>query len=418
MLSSRSTTQPMKPKMIIQVFEHEKIYYGRKYDRVSFEEAHFHALVKYNEEHDNRFFTPIHRGIKFSQYVGVIQVGNLTIEILPKADREPSTKESKAKWHCVLFQMLRACRLIRLEGSSEADLRLQQATLLDIFIDLFLQEVEQLIHKGLVKKYRRVEGNRVSLAGSIQFPKHLSQNLVHKERFYVRHQVYDTAHLLHQVLSEALQIVPLVTSNMDLADKVGRIRLSFPEVPRLKITPTTFQKIKYNRKTMAYRKAIDIARLLLLNFSPDIRTGTHHVLAILFDMNELFEEYVFRQLKQLSNFSVSRQKSEVFWERRKIRPDIVVKKNEKTYVLDTKWKILRDRAPAIEDLKQMYAYHHYFGAKATALVYPNPLNHSPVKGKFQKEGYECMLSFVNVVKENGELNLDLGPEIYGQLDDC
>ncbi|MDV7401539.1 hypothetical protein RZS08_59525, partial [Arthrospira platensis SPKY1] len=79
--------------------------------------------MKYNQEHDNRFFTVIHQGIQFKQYVGVIQVGGLTIEVLPKADQHHFEQADKDQWHNVLFQMLRVCKRIRLEGSSDADLR-------------------------------------------------------------------------------------------------------------------------------------------------------------------------------------------------------------------------------------------------------------------------------------------------------
>jgi 5-methylcytosine-specific restriction enzyme subunit McrC len=76
----------------IQVFEHQTLHYGRDYDSVSFEEKHFIALAKLNEYHKNKYFTIVHKGIKFSQYVGVVQIDDLSIEILPKSDNSTDEK--------------------------------------------------------------------------------------------------------------------------------------------------------------------------------------------------------------------------------------------------------------------------------------------------------------------------------------
>ncbi|RTZ50444.1 hypothetical protein EJ377_03040 [Chryseobacterium arthrosphaerae] len=35
------------------------------------------------------------------------------------------------------------------------------------------------------------------MKGSLQFSRHISQNLVHKERFYVKYSHYDVNHKIH-----------------------------------------------------------------------------------------------------------------------------------------------------------------------------------------------------------------------------
>lgn len=403
----------------IRVFEYERLYNEkRKGGRLSIPQ--FEALVKYNQEHDNRFFNVIHQGIKFKQYVGVIQVGGLTIEVLPKADKHSFADADRTKWHEVLFQMLRVCKKIRLEGSTDADLRLRHATLLDLYIDLFLFEVEQLIHQGLTRQYHAVESNRTALAGRLEFQQHIARNLVHKERFYVRHQVYDREHLVHQILQEALLLIPNISNNPDLADKVGRLLLAFPEMSRRKVSQRLFNRIHYDRKTERYRPAIQLGRLLLLNFSPDIRHGRNNVLAILFDMNELFEEYIYRQVRRAARpgVKVRSQVGKRFWESKLIRPDIVIEKEDATYVLDTKWKVLKDLKPADADLKQMYVYHHYLGAQRTVLLYPNVYGLSPKKGMYhipKGKDLECQMQFVDVVTQDGRLNVRVGEEVLRML---
>ena len=93
----------------IQVFEHSFLLI----EKGSFEQRHFVALSKLNALHDYQYFDLKHNGVVFKQFVGVIQVDNLTIEILPKIDRyEP--EENKTKWRDVLLEMLKVIFLLSL----------------------------------------------------------------------------------------------------------------------------------------------------------------------------------------------------------------------------------------------------------------------------------------------------------------
>lgn len=410
----------MGSKKVIQVFEYQKIRIGYQQGETTFDAVHLQALSKYNELHANKYFTLINRGIQFNQYVGVIQIGDLTLEILPKADR--AKEPSKSKWQGVLFDMLKACKLLKVDSISDARLRLRNSSILDIYIDSFLSEVEEIAHKGLVKKYSKRRSNQLALKGSLQFQKHVTTNLIHKERFYVEHQVYNAEHLLHQILNEALMVIPSISNNSNFSDRIKRIKLSFPELKRLKVGEEHFKRIRLNRKTTHYQPSLAIARMLLLNYSPDIKGGRQNVLALLFDMNVLFEEYVFQQLRKLDSIKVMRQQSKLFWEQKRIRPDIVLVKDDVTYVLDTKWKVLNTATPSDADLKQMYVYNQYWSAPKTVLVYPQVFGLENRRGHFQlthtldhDSSLACDLVFVDVLDINGNLNVGLGDELVGVL---
>jgi 5-methylcytosine-specific restriction enzyme subunit McrC len=66
------------------------------------------------------------------------------------------------------------------------------------------------------------------------------------------------------------------------------------------------------------------------------------MLALLFDMNKLWEEYILVRLKQASinhNIKVYGQNSKTFWSNISIRPDIVLENDDEQFIIDTKWKI-------------------------------------------------------------------------------
>jgi 5-methylcytosine-specific restriction enzyme subunit McrC len=88
--------------------------------------------------------------------------------------------------------------------------------------------------------------------------------------------------------------------------------------------------VSLDRNTQRYQKALQLARLIILNYSPDLRAGYDNVLAILFDMNRLFERFILVHCRRsqrhgtTERFRFKAQASERFWASKTIRPDIVI----------------------------------------------------------------------------------------------
>ena len=83
----------MKSKLI-QVFEWDSLIIGHSYSGVEFSQRHFDSLCKWQEKQDKPFFALGHKRIKFSQWVGVIQVGSLIIEVLDTTHKKLSQIDS------------------------------------------------------------------------------------------------------------------------------------------------------------------------------------------------------------------------------------------------------------------------------------------------------------------------------------
>lgn len=405
----------------IQVFEHQTLYYGREYKGVLFKETHFQALVKLNDLHNSQYFTIVHKGIKFKQYVGVIQVDGLTLEILPKIDNNEADENV---WQKVLIDMLRVTRKLKVQKVGNANVTKQNIHLLDIYFEWYLNEVQLLIRQGLIKQYYKETSNVKALKGKLEFAGHISKNLVHKERFYTSHQVYDKDHLVHQILALALDIVAQCSKGNHLYGKCKSVQLDFPEVQGISVTEATFTKIPSNRKTAPYKTALEIARLIILNFAPNISSGTERMLALLFDMNALWEEYVLIRLKQVQDdygVTISGQQSKGFWNGITIRPDILIQKGSTKYVIDTKWKNINGSKPSTDDLRQMYVYNEYWQSEKAMLLYPANANSFEAKdfksfnvldGK--DNHHACGLGRISIFNTNGKtLNERIGDDIIG-----
>lgn len=369
----------------IRVFEHQTIVLNQQFeDGVVFDQTKLDAFVRFFGK-GVPYYGLIRNGIQFNEYVGAIQVGNTLISVLPKADKRPKQDEAEmGKWNQVLIDMLRIVHGFDVKAPSSSLLKIKNNSVLDLYFELLVTEVEYLLHRGLVKKYRKTEGNLNALKGSLQFNKQVSKNAVHKERFYTRHSTYDTEHVLHIILSQTIQLLTRINTNSTIVGRINALLLNFPEMPYQKITESVFDKVVFNRKTKGYKKAIEIARLILLHYHPDLSKGRDDVLALMFDMNALWEQFVLVSLRKSKEFKVRGQDSRYFWKpqsgiRRSIRPDITVSTRDGNFVLDTKWKLVASK-PSIEDIRQMYAYHHYFVANKVALFYPG--DNTYITGKF------------------------------------
>ena len=406
-----------------QVFEHGQLAIGQQ----GLTEKQFNALVRYNDRHGCMFFSVGYNRLHFGSYVGVIQVGDLAIEILPKTDREATG--DKLKWRNALLDMLRQSGLLTIEAAPEADLHLRQSPLVDIYLYSFLSEVEQLAHAGLVKRYRMTEGNLFKLKGRIQFAQQLRRNLFHRERMFTAHQVYDRDNTFNRILKYALEIVGRIAIRPSLISRATASALWFEDVSDARITAETFERLTYDRNTERYRRAIQLARLIILNYSPDLRGGREHVVAILFDMNKLFERFIFVQLRRAQphysacGLRIAGQVSKRFWSFKTIRPDVVAEFNHSTgsnrVILDTKWKVPKDGQPADDDLKQMYAYNVHLGGQRSVLVYPLAGDHQVGTDQPYEQSaslptnhqHGCATFYINLFDEADRLRKDIGKEL-------
>ena len=360
-----------KPELkYIVVFEHQKLLVNQGEQYLS--ESQYQTLVNYYGNY-SPFYNLIRNGIQFCEYVGALQIGDTLIEVLPKADNSNDT----IMWQNMLVNMIRFVWNFPVKESGNSHLKVKHNSVLDLYFELFVSEVEHLVRRGLVKTYISEEHNARSLKGKLSITKHLQKNIVHKERFYIQTDSYSVNHKLHQILYYTLQLLSQVNRYSILASRIGSLMLNFPDQSRLKVTPLTFERIRYDRKTIVYKKAIDIAELLSLNYHPDITRGRKNLLALMFDMNALWEQFVLGLLrKYMTNYSVAGQVVKNFWKSSSLssnmRPDIILmdRKSNEVIVLDTKWKNLGGKAPSPEDLRQMYVYHEYFNAEKVALIYP------------------------------------------------
>lgn len=435
----------------LQIFEYERLkkqniveYYKCQQNKKVFSEDELNKLEHkaekilkqieqfYDREIDRNknkdkadIFTLIKDGIKFKQYVGVVRIGSLTIEVLPKIDEvNKNAEDDKKLWQGLLYKMVRKATSLDGKLTGFANLRFHANNFISMYIAYFIKEVAYLNRTGLIKKYHRKEGNLTSLKGRLNFSKQISKNLVHAERFYVNYTTYDRDNFLNQILFKALMACRRLNTSPDLAGKIEAEILNFPEVSNLNVTDATFNKIKFDRKSIAYKNAISLARFILMRLFPALKSGQTDTIAVMYDMNKLYEKYIEVKLRQTlgDEYRVTAQDQKDFWKFndkafRKVKPDLVVYKGEEVVaVLDTKWKIPKEEQfPSIQDLRQMFVYNQYYfecdDKKRSALVYPakDKLDDLEKEGVYLKDNLfgRCDIIYLPIKNEKEYLDVDI-----------
>lgn len=396
------------PRLV--VFEHDRLTVGQTYEYAEggdlvFTAKHFDALARFASRLGWKPYTLGHRSIRFGGFVGTLCVGRLLIEILPKADRDAWDTDDPVHWQEALALMLSVARKSRLEHASLAPLRTHRGTLLELYVERYLQCVEQLLHHGLARRYRRVEGNQTTFKGRLRVASHIRDNLVHAERFFVEYTTYDQEHLANEVLLAALRVVRDLPIASEQQGRCRRCLLAFPEITPRRIASRELAALPLDRATDRYREALELARLLLIHHTPGLQSGDLSVLALLVDMSRLFEDFLGQLCRRLPfrGLHVRLQHSVPFWGPdagpiRHLRPDIVIERDGyRPLVIDAKWKTLPTSGPSMEDIRQIYAYNQYLGAGHSLLLYPrSALNDHTSSGLFHSHDHRLSTATLNL----------------------
>lgn len=406
----------MKPENRRTVFEYDQL----RLDGKTFREDHLALLDRWNCSRNPRPIDISRNSIKFAEFVGVIQIGDLIIEILPKIGRFEPEPTSRAKWRNALWDMLQAVGVVRSTTAGDASLRTSTRSLLDTLFDEFLARTDEIVVNGLAKGYVHQEANIGMVRGKIVFNEHIKRNHVHREMNFCRFLTFTSDVIKNQILKRALDIVSNSARLPNASASSKRLLLYFDQIQTLRITPALFRRLQFSRADDHYRDAISIARLIIEGLTPSLSAGGETVLAILFDMNELFEAFVYTLFKRaerhIPGLRVLGQRSKLFWERRCVRPDIILEYRGRRLIVDTKWKTPIMNTPADADLKQMFAYNRVFNSKESYLLYPaTPESPVPRTGTYSEGSGMCAMEYIDLFDDQQKLRRNLVQDVSRML---
>jgi len=315
--------------------------------------------------------------------VGVIQTKNgITIEILPKihgANIKSGNEEPIKKTKKIFLKMLKTLKKSNFKVSNFANLDLSSMPLLDIFINMFLDELNILVKQGLRKSYITKSENLYTLKGKLDFNQNICYNLVHKERFFVNHDEFNVNRPENKLIKSTLLLLQRKAKINPTQQRVRKLLFIFDSVKSSRNIDSDFIKCKSNRLTIHYDNLLVWCKIFLKNRTFNNYKGNDLAFALLFPMEKIFEDYVAYWLKKnnSSNLYIEPQKRIghlLTSKKYGMKPDIVI--DGGSIIADTKWKILDEGINlAQSDLYQMYAYATHperviSNTKKIILIYP------------------------------------------------
>ncbi|WP_301107163.1 McrC family protein [Sporosarcina sp.] len=319
--------------------------------------------------------------IRVRNYIGLLKMKDGTeIEILPKI-HSPEKEHSEEEVKRIALDMLSSLPDIPNKKANKANMDLSDDTLLEIFIKMFIDEVQWLVKRGLKSTYEEVEGNQPFFKGKLQISQHIRYNLAHKERFYITYDQLSVNGVENRLIRAALLNARSKSSNPQNRKSINELLEHF-QVADITDYKQAFRSIDHNRSTQMYGQALRWCRVFLDNKSFTVFSGSTLSFALLFPMEKVFENYISQLLKlKLRHLPVKlRTQDRRFYlfddpRRFQLQPDIVLQKEDQCMVMDTKWKILKNK-PDINfgisqaDMYQMYAYHQKYNAECIVMIYP------------------------------------------------
>jgi 5-methylcytosine-specific restriction enzyme subunit McrC len=314
--------------------------------------------------------------LQTQNYVGVIQTKDgTTIEILPKI-KNATTEKSKD----ILIKMLKTLKNSPFKNLSVSNLKSSKIPLFEIFISMFLEELTVLVRNGIKSDYISKEENLKFLKGKLKISEQIKYNTIHKERFFVQYEEFISNRVENRLIKTTLQFLYNKSKLNKNQQRIREFLFVFDEIEISHNIKTDFSKIKLNRQMKDYEQVLLWCKTFLFENSFSPYKGNDIAFALLFDMNLLFESFVYSYLKKSSNFKDIKSQDRTHhlaYEngigRFRLKPDIII--NGGKIIADTKWKILsEDKAyngVLQDDMYQLYAYGtKYDNCEKIYLIYP------------------------------------------------
>ena len=330
--------------------------------------------------------------LRIHQFVGVVRVGDLILEILPKLDELTAPTQVRLN----LLEMLAKTQNLEVKSSESETFLETPEPFICALARLYCRRLLEAVRRGLREDYILRHDLLPHVRGKIDWPAQARLQVTQLLEFSCRFDERSEDTTLNRTLKAALLRAETMLEDTRTARVVTELRHAMDGISDVCPPPEQVERVHTDRMNRPLEPLLVLAKLLLGNRNPDLgksSQGDRSTYALVWDMNVLFEEYIGRLTQEIfepKGFRVDLQDrgstylAEEATSRRNVfllKPDILVRANrESRIVADTKWKRLDPRQANLgvseTDVYQVLAYAHRYATDSAVLVYP----HHPAVG--------------------------------------
>lgn len=336
--------------------------------------------------------------IRTGQYVGVVASPTIRLEILPKIDSlaTPGTRD-------LLMRMIVAAWEIQVWDGDVADQDYQRHDLLELLMKLFARRLLLQTQSGLCRAYQSQEGDLSRLRGKLNASRQFTRLAAQPQWLACRYDEFTSDNPINRLLLCAVAFLARQATLSDTQRLLCEVRSHFEDVAEVAPSVALAQQFTLDRTNRRWQIPTTLARLFLSSSYQTVHGDAQQGIALLFDMNVLFEAYIAALVRRICvplGYKVQAQGP-----RRclavtaanigafQTKPDLTIERHGVTTIADTKWKKLDPSRPYFDvaqaDAYQMHGYAHVYGSRSAILLYPHH------RGIASPPGPQAMWRFVS-----------------------
>ena len=188
--------------------------------------------------------------VTIKNYVGLIQMKNgCQVQVLPKISFDTGEDAGNKETKRVFLKMLKSMKDFPSKVFNDANLKVDRMNLYEIFINMYLQEVRQLVKRGIKSAYVGQEDNLRYYKGKLLTSQHIRSNVTHKERFYVAYDEFHPNRPENRLIKATLLKLQKLTSSAENAKEIRQLLTAFEMVDPSANYTKDFSQVTIDRNT-------------------------------------------------------------------------------------------------------------------------------------------------------------------------